>query len=286
MEKADSLTILEVITKSSEYLARKSVPNYKTDAEWLIAFALGCKRMDLYLRYGEVLNSIILNKIKSLIMQRGKRVPLQHILGQVQFAGLTLKSDRRGLVPRSETEFLVDYLYQKYQSDFKGKIADLGCGSGAIILSLCSLMPHSKGCGFDKSKEALSLANENLDICKLGDRVHFKSLDWTQETQLYDNFDLIVSNPPYLSHSEWMSSEPEVQEYDPFNALVSEKNGYSDIEFIVELAKNALQRGGALALEFGADQAESVSDLLSTAFEVKIVPDQHLVRRFAFAVKK
>ena len=126
MEKADSLTILEVITKSSEYLARKSVPNYKTDAEWLIAFALDCKRMDLYLRYGEVLNSIILNKIKVLDYAAGKRVPLQHILGQVQFAGLTLKSDGRGLVPRSETEFLVDYLYQKYQSDFKGKIADLG----------------------------------------------------------------------------------------------------------------------------------------------------------------
>ena len=89
-------------------------------------------------------------------------------------------------------------------------------------------MPHSNGCGFDKSKEALSLANENLDICKLGDRVHFKILDWTQETQLYDNFDLSSKQPTLPFSYEWMSSEPEVQEYDPINALVSEKNGFSD----------------------------------------------------------
>lgn len=286
MEHSDVLTILEVLTKSSEYLARKGVPNYKTDTEWLVAFSLGCKRLDLYLRFGEVLDPIILNKIKSLVVQRGKRVPLQHILGQVQFAGLTLKSDLRGLIPRNETEFLVDYLCQKYKSDFQGKIADLGCGSGAIILSLCSFMPNAQGCGFDKSKDALALANENLDLCKLGNRVAFKEFDWTKQDQFSSNFDLIVCNPPYLTHSEWIKAEPEVQTYDPLSALVADNEGLSDIEFVVALAQNTLSQGGALALEFGVSHADCVKDLLSKAFDVEIIVDQYLVRRFAFAVKR
>lgn len=286
MENNESLSILEVVTKSSEYLERKGVPNYKIDAEWLVAFVLGCKRMDLYLRYGEILGGNILSKIKTLVMRRGSRIPLQHILGQVQFAGLTLKSDNRALIPRCETEFLVDILHNRLTANFNGKIADLGSGSGAIILALCSMMPHATGCGFDNSQKAISLAKENLSFCDQEDHVCFKEFDWRKQNQLPEPYDLIISNPPYLSHDEWDQAEPEVKMYDPSNALVAQKQGLSDIENVIEVAINSLPPKGYLALEFGASQAEIVGDLLTERFTFEIMADQFLIRRFVLAVKK
>ena len=217
------LTILDAITKSSEYLARKGVHNHKTDAEWLVAFSLECKRMDLYLRFSEVLGSNVLERIKSLVMQRGQRIPLQHILGEVQFAGLNLKTDNRALIPRSETEFLVDFIHCKLTAGFDGRIADLGCGSGAIILSLCNLMPNASGCGYDNSSKALLLAKENLELNNLSKQVNFNLFDWNEHIQLSGNFDLIVSNPPYLTFQEWTNTEPEVKMYDPRKALMAKK---------------------------------------------------------------
>lgn len=286
MENNKTLSIVEVVTKSSEYLARKNVPNHKIDAEWLVAFVLGCKRMDLYLRFGEILPSNLLSEIKALVILRGSRVPLQHILGQVQFAGLTLKSDSRALIPRCETEYLVDFLYHKLHADFKGKVADLGCGSGAIILALCSLMPHASGCGFDNSKDALSLAKENLSLCKLGSRVCLKDFDWRKQNRLSEEYDLIVSNPPYLSYDEWSQAEPEVKIHDPQKALVAQNGGLSDIEYIIELASNSLAPGGCLAMEFGAAQSELVGELLSDGFSFEVISDQFLVRRFVLAMRK
>lgn len=286
MEPKYLLTILEVITKSSEYLERKGVQNHKIDAEWLVAYSLKCKRMELYLRYNEVLEPNILEQIKALVMQRGRRIPLQHILGEVQFAGLCLKSDSRALVPRCETEYLVDFLLTKLTAEFNGRIADLGCGSGAILLSLCKLMPDASGCGYDNSENALSLANENLVLNNLCDRINFKAFDWNSDMKLGENFDLIVSNPPYLTVQEWTIAEPEVKIHDPRKALVAEKNGFSDIERIIAIAKYSLNSKGFLALEFGCTQADDVKNALSKDFNVEIIKDQFLVRRFAFAVKK
>ena len=114
-----------------------------------------------------------------------------------------------------KTEFLVDYLYQRLTPEFNGKIADLGCGSGAIILGLCSMMPKSSGDGFDNSHQALTLAKENLVLCKLENRVCFKNFDWLKNKKLQEKYDLVVSNPPYLSIEEWSECEPEVKIYDP-----------------------------------------------------------------------
>jgi len=282
----EGLTILEVISKSSQYLKRKGISRYKTDSEWLVAFALKCKRMDLYLRFGELLGDEILDVIKNLVIKRGKRIPLQHILGEVHFAGLTLKSDRRALVPRFETEFLVDYLKNQLSSAFSGKIADLGCGSGAISLSLGALMPNAKIWGFDKSISALALANENLSLCKLEGQVFFEEFDWLANASLAGQYDLIVCNPPYLTQKEWQEADPEVRLHDPKEALISQKNGLNDLEHVVSIASNSLNKDGHLALEFGLNQADAVEELLNGTFDVDIVKDQYLVRRFAFASKK
>ncbi len=282
----EALTIIEVISKSSLYLERKGVATPKTDVEWLVAYALGCKRMELYLRYGEVLPESILDQIRNLITKRGKRIPLQHILGEVHFAGLKIKSDHRALIPRFETEFLVDYLYHKFSSDFKGKIADLGCGGGAIILGLCSLMPNTRGVGFDYSTKALSLARDNLTYCKLENRVSFRKFNWLNENSLSEKFNLIVCNPPYLSKEEWNQTEPEVRLHDPVDALISDKEGLADIENVVSVCSKSLATKGYIALEFGMSQADTVKKLFPDEFQVEIIADQFLVRRFALAHRK
>jgi release factor glutamine methyltransferase len=272
MPQNKSLSILEVISKSSNFLEKKGVPNHKTDAEWLIAHALGCKRMDLYLRFGEILDESILEKIRALVVKRGERIPLQHILGSVHFAGLQLKCDERALVPRHETEF-------------SGKIADLGCGGGAIILALCNQLPDAVGVGFDKSDCALRLAKENCHSSGLNSRVSLQNFDWLENEFLPESFDLIISNPPYLSKEEWLYTEPEVKSYDPIAALVAQQNGLSDIKKIVSIAQNSLSKGGYLALEFGHKQAEHLEELLAKEFVFEIIRDQLLVRRFVFATK-
>ena len=139
MAQNNSLSILEVVTKSSLFLKRKGVPNHKIDAEWLMAHALGCQRMELYLRFGEILTETLLEKIRALVVKRGERVPLQHILGYVPFAGLKLKCDKRALVPRYETEYLVDCINQKLSTKFCGKIADFGWTVFLWIVSMTLL---------------------------------------------------------------------------------------------------------------------------------------------------
>ena len=285
MGASENLTIEDVLCKSSDYLARHQVTNFKTDAEWLIAHSLGWQRMQLYLKFNEVLSANSLNSIKKLIMRRGKREPLQHILGSVQFAGLTLKCDSRALVPRHETEFLVDELFKRLGPDFDGNIADLGSGSGAIILGLCSLMPKAHGIGLEKSEAALSLARENLGLCNLSQQVSFKQHDWQTDSKPQETFDIIVSNPPYLSKEDWDKTQPEVKSYDPKEALIAEKQGFGDIEKIIEYSHKRLNDQGFLALEFGMNQAETVTNLLKNLFKVEILSDQFLVRRFAIAHK-
>ena len=285
MDASENLTIEDVLCKSSDYLARHQVTNFKTDAEWLIAHALGWPRMQLYLKFNEVLSDSSLNSIKRLIMRRGKREPLQHILGSVQFAGLTLKCDSRALVPRHETEFLVDELFKRLGPDFSGKIADLGSGSGAIILSLCSLLPKAHGIGLEKSDAALSLAKENLSLCNLSQQVSFQQHDWQTKSKPKETYDIIVSNPPYLSEEDWDKTQPEVKSYDPKEALIADKQGLGDIETIIEYSHNRLNDQGFLALEFGMYQADTVTTLLKNLFNVEILSDQFLVRRFAIAHK-
>ena len=285
MGASENLTIEDVLCKSSDYLARHQVTNFKTDAEWLIAHALGWPRMQLYLKFNEVLSDSSLNSIKRLIMRRGKREPLQHILGSVQFAGLTLKCDSRALVPRHETEFLVDELFKRLGPDFSGKIADLGSGSGAIILSLCSLLPKAHGIGLEKSDAALSLAKENLSLCNLSQQVSFQQHDWQTKSKPQETYDIIVSNPPYLSEEDWDKTQPEVKSYDPKEALIADKQGLGDIETIIEYSHNRLNDQGFLALEFGMHQADTVTTLLKNLFNVEILSDQFLVRRFAIAHK-
>ena len=284
-DSGDFLTCLETLRKSSEFLTRKGVPSPKCDSEWIVSTVLQKKRMSLYLQPEEILKDEELVQIREMVVRRGKREPLQHILGNVNFTGLLMKCDSRALIPRPETETLIEHILCRIPKSFDGKILDLGIGSGAILFALCSSLISASGIGIDKSERALSLATENLRLHGLEDRVELRQLDWVSEEVEVGKVDLIVSNPPYLILEEWEQAEPEVKVHDPKEALVSKEEGLSDIRKVIQVGGNILSPGGLLAIEFGISHANPVKDALARDFkDIELLKD--LSRRTRFAVAR
>lgn len=251
------LSVLEILAKTEEFFAHKGVPNPKIDAQYIVSHALGCKRLELFLRFDEPLDEAKLSAIRELVRRRGKREPLQHILGQVDFFGAKLKSDKRALVPRPETEELCEILTEKFFADPSApiEILDLGTGTGAIAIALSLHFPNSKAVAVDASADALSLASENAEANRA--KIDFIKSDWFESVS--GKFDLIVSNPPYLTQAEVDSAQPEVKFFDPISALVSPQDGMADLEEILNNAKSHLKENGILALECGLGQPEKLT---------------------------
>ena len=277
-------TILDVIKLSTDFLSKKGVPNSKCDAEWIISNTINLKRVELYLNYENIVSQDDLDSIRKDIVKRSKRIPLQHILGKVNFAGNEIICDSRALVPRNETEQLTEIIQKELSSNFTGKILDLGVGSGVILITLCKAFPQSRGLGVDKSDLAISLANENIELNKLTN-VELKFFDWEKEV-LNEKFDLIISNPPYLSQDEWKISEPEVKDYDPKIALVANDDGLADLKKIITISQNHLVKNGLLALEIGHNQDKELIKVLEPSFrEIKNIKDYGGKNRFLVAKK-
>ena len=281
---SERLTILDIIKRSTEYLEKKGVPNSKCDVEWIISHITKKGKLELYLEFGNFLNDEDQNEIRKCIICCGKRVPLQHILGKINFAGNDLICDKRALVPRPETEYFTELIRERLRKDFKGTILDFGTGSGAIIITLCKENIKLKGIGLDISNEALSLAKENITLNGLKN-VELKYFDWANDN-LDSSYEVIVSNPPYLSNKDLLIAQKEVKDYDPKTALVSDNNGISDIFYIIEHAKRHLISNGLLALEIGLVQKNLITSKISNSFNnIDVIKDFTQRERFIFAYK-
>lgn len=256
-------SVLEILNKCEAFFAKKGVPNAKLDAQILLAKAMKCKRLDLFLRFEDPVTESVLSEFREDVRRRARREPLQHILGSVDFFGLKLKCDARALIPRSETEELCEILSARFPKDSSLRILDLGTGSGAIILALKSAFKNSECHACDKSAEALGLAKENAALCGLD--VNFFESDWFENAS--GTFELIVSNPPYLTESEIEEAQIEVKNFDPPSALLSPDRGLQDLKKIVELAPKFLREGGTLALECGLGQARILQSEFSGNWE-------------------
>jgi release factor glutamine methyltransferase len=278
----ENLTFLEVIQLSTDYLNRKGVPNSKVDTEWIVSSVTGKKRIELYLQFEDLVDGGELSEIRNLIVARGKRIPLQHILGKINFADNEMLCDNRALIPRPETEYLTELVIKKLGKNFNGSILDLGTGSGAIILALCKTLKSARGVGLDKSQNAISLSRENLKLNNIKN-VSFEKLDWYSD-KIEDSFDVIISNPPYLSEEEWANAEPEVKKFDPKTALVANQNGIADLKKIIKIGEESLKKGGGIFLEIGTDQKNELKENLSHNFEnIEILKDLSNYDRFIFA---
>ena len=191
-----------------------------------------------------------LEKIRPLVRRRAQHEPLQYILGETEFHGVKLKVDRRALIPRPETELLVEFVGLSGTALAPAKILDLGTGSGAIALALAVLFPAAAITAVDRSEDALSLARENAAATGLADRVTFLASDWFAAVS-GQSFQIIVANPPYLSAEETAQTAPEVRGFEPVAALTAAEDGLADLARIIREAPQFLAPGGLLALETG-----------------------------------
>ena len=164
--------LLDTLKKAAEFLARKGLEKPRVEAEHLFAAGLGLKRLDLYLQFERLLNDDEVKRLRDLTVRRGNREPLQHIVGKVEFRDLVLKSDKRALIPRPETEELIDLALVLFPEDQVVRVLDLGTGSGCIAIACARFFPRAQVDAVDISPEALQLAAENLRRLRLGRRVH------------------------------------------------------------------------------------------------------------------
>ncbi len=247
------LTVLEIIKKTTDFLGGKGIDSPRLNAELLIGHALGLKRMQLYLEFERPLAESELEKIRPLVRRRSLHEPLQYILGETEFHGVRLKVDPRALIPRPETELLVELAIAAFPSP-PGTILDLGTGSGAIALALARAFPLAAVQAVDISEEALSLARENAALTGLTDRVQFVRSDWFAGLTPSARYDLVVANPPYLSAEETVATSMEVWGFEPAGALTAGEGGLADLRRILAEAREFMTLAGVIALETGIAQ--------------------------------
>jgi release factor glutamine methyltransferase len=255
-------TLGEVLRLSTAHLERHGSPTARLDAELLLGHALELSRVELYTGFERPLGDAELAACRALIARRATREPVAYILGRWGFRGLDLDVDRRVLVPRPETELVVDRCLALLDGLPDPAIVDVGTGSGAIALALAAELPGARVCGCDISGEALEVARGN------GARLGIEA-EWATSDLLSGlggrRFHLVVSNPPYVAAGEIEGLEPEVRDWEPRAATVAGRTGLEVAERIVAAAPAALEPGGVLVLEVGAGQAGTVARLMGAA---------------------
>jgi release factor glutamine methyltransferase len=263
------LTARELLAEAAAELQRAGVPSPRVDAEWLLADALGVTRTALYADGATTLSEGAERAFRDAVARRARREPLAHILGEWGFRRLLLRVDSRALIPRPETEVLVERCLALLAGIAEPRVLDIGAGCGAIALAIADEHPGARVVATDRSAAALELAEENRQRIPAGDRVELVEADLFADVQ--GPFDLVVSNPPYVERDDFDSLEPEVRVYEPREALVAA----GATERIAEGAQDVLRAGGALALEVADGTAGRVAEELARRGyrEVTITPD-------------
>ena len=284
---SDPWTLLRLILWSSEYLEGKGLSSGRLDAEYLLAHVLGTGRLQLYMDFERPLEQEELNQFRPLLKRRASREPLQYILGCQPFRELELIVRPGVLIPRPETEQLVDEVLDWFLSKEVDRptALDVGTGSGAIALSLAA-ESGAKVVATDISSVALDLARSNAEAAGLEALVEFREGSIFEPIPATARFDAIVSNPPYVREKDEPLLEPEVLDWEPREALFSGKDGLDVIRDLVAGAFQYLRPGGLLALEVGLGQAREVALLLEDSgyyASVKIKRDHATLERFVIA---
>jgi release factor glutamine methyltransferase len=243
------VTLAEVLKGATEYLAGRGIETARVDAELLLARALGLSRIELYTQHDRPLSDAERSAARELVQRRGQREPLAYVLGDWDFRRLTLKTDRRALVPRPETEIVVERCLALLTGVTAPRLADVGTGTGAIALALKQERPDAIVVATDSSADALELAQENAAANEL--EIEFVEGDLLAD--IAGPLDLVVSNPPYVGAEELDALEPEVRDWEPRGALVDEGQ-------TLRLARDAQSvLEGWLVLEVHEEHAQALS---------------------------
>ena len=255
-------TVQEILQKNYKDLLNHNIQTAKIDSEVILANILNTTRINLITKQDVTLNKEQEDLFSKLVERRKQKEPVAYILNKKEFWNENYFVDKRVLIPRPETEILIELLLKKIKDKNKAyKVLDLGCGSGCLLISFLKEMHKSQGMGVDISSNALEVAKKNIELHNLNNRAKLVRLDFlTLHTK--DKFDVIFSNPPYLSSSDYAKLSDDVKNFEPKQALVGGFNGVLYYKKIIALAQSALKKNGYLALELGDRQYRTISKLL------------------------
>jgi release factor glutamine methyltransferase len=273
-------TLLSILQKTTDYFRKYEIDTPKLDAELILAHVLDCKRMQLYLDFDRPMTEDILQKLRPLVKRRAAREPIQYLVGKEGFRDFVVLTDPRGLIPRPETEELVEWVVTSVKLPPGARVADLGTGSGVIACALCLAFPEAQVVATDNSADTLDLARSNAEKLGLADRITLVRSDWYQS--LEGKFHLLVSNPPYLSESDYAHVQPELARYEPRRALVSGPTGLECIQILLSGANTRLHPGASIFLEIGDTQANAVRELVKQLPGWKVETKRDLAQKERF----
>lgn len=281
-------TVESILNWTSGHFASKNIESSRIDAELLLAETLKCRRIDLYLKFDQPLKEDELSNLREKVKRRAQYEPVSYILGEKEFYGRDFKVGKGVLIPRPETEHLVDKVLELKDKSEKLDILDVGCGSGCLGITLALEFLESKVDCLEFSSEALLFVRENIQKHSLAERVSVLEADFSQfETdKLYD---VVVSNPPYVGKQTRGDLAPDVAEFEPHEALFGGDKGHETIESWLPLFFKLTKPQGLVLFEMGFDQEEEVSKLLSSmdvVQEFEILRDYSGHPRIAYCRKK
>jgi release factor glutamine methyltransferase len=278
------VTVLEVLQNTAVYFAKKQVEHPRLNIEHLLADALGKKRIDLYLEFDRPLSDRELEPLREKVRRRAEGEPLQHLLGHWDFFGRTFKTDRRALIPRSETELLVEAVLKRLASlePKTTRLLDVGTGSGILAITFALEQPELEVVAADISDDALALAQENAERLGVSQRIMFRRSDLLD--QIDGSFDWIVANLPYIPTADISGLQREVR-FDPVLALDGGEDGLAIVKRLIESIPGKIASDGVVALELGQGQAEALSNFLTRQNyrDVSIMKDYQGVERVLIA---
>jgi release factor glutamine methyltransferase len=266
-------SVLRLMLWSADYLQQKGVERARLDAEYLLAHVLGIGRLEMYLQHERSLERAELDAFRPLLKRRAAREPLQYILGRQAFRDLDLEVRPGVLIPRPETEQLVEVVltWARKRQDGGLTALDIGTGTGAIALALLGEGPFGRVVATDASPDALAVAARNRDEHVAGERLELRAGSYYDPVAPGERFDVVVSNPPYVAEHERATLAPEVADWEPAEALFAGADGLDALRRILEGAPSVLRSGGLLALEVGDGQADTVAALVRDCGEYREV---------------
>ena len=260
------MRILEVIQKTTLYFEKQGIESPRLTIELLLAHLLKKKRMELYLEFERELDEGTLARLRGMVKRRVAGEPLQYITGEVEFCGLRLLVDKRVLIPRPETELLVEVVAKRLKAESgerkaEVKIVDVGTGSGCIAIALAKKLPEAEITAVDVSPEALEVARANGKLQQIEKNVRFLESDLLEQVPSSFVVEAIVSNPPYIAEGELAKLPKEVRDFEPVRALAAGEDGLKVIRRLVMDARRILSPSGFVALEVGAGQRAAVEEI-------------------------
>lgn len=280
--------ILDLLNSTTDYLTEKGIEDARLNTERLLGHSLNLSRVDLYLNYDRPLTSSELSQFKGYLKRRIRNEPLQYIIGETEFMSLTFKVNPSVLIPRPETEILVEKAIEICGKKFDRrniKILDIGAGSGCIAVSLAKYLEGAEITALDVSKPALEVAEQNAHLNKRSEKICFLEFDFLDQTfTSSEKFDVVVSNPPYISSADFENLPEEIKAHEPSIALKDGPDGLRFFRRIAEACGTLLHKDGFVMVEVGLGQADAVKDIFSANGYTKIeaLQDLNNIERIVF----